>query len=744
MKKTNKIPKYKFGGGFDSKDKSNVGNFFKNYGLGIADTSLNALGVDAIGAGKGINYQGNSANKFNQVTNVTGAVAKAAAPIVANAVVPGSGQLISAGQQMTGGAYNQFGPQNEQGFNGYDSQGNPIYNEGDKSGQIGNIAGQVGSMAGGFMNGQKTKIPEAMYGGTIQYGAGGIQYANGGNGQINAEVEKEENSVAPNGQFTQFNGPSHAAGGIKTDIPQNSLIFSDKLKMPGTKKTFADLNKSNNTNKEDKILSSDKHGNISKHTAMLMSMAKNKNSETLFANQEAFKQAKVQAYAKRMGVTLPSTDNEQMEPQGMSEQSEGEFAMGGVKLPMYQFGGPPVPSIPTFNNRSQFDNYYKTQGWAPDPRNQSGRNLNYYDPKKYAYNKTSDTFSNVGGGVGTDSTANFGSLPSSEFAEFKPGSGVVGIVNKTPSTANWQTNQLLRGGGNKLTYADGTTQMVDPKVVKTTGFKYGGMNLPKFGNGVKFTPKMAQEGEGDDVIIPGNNGRNSGFDPNEVMGPDPYNTFNKPDLDKWSANRLNKLALDAGSSTPDTPPPSNKFDWNNLANNVATFAANNAGNIYNLSRYNKPEVETYERVKPSYLDPTQAIKDKEYQYRQGLGNLKTGAGGNAATLLGNTQALRAGTSADIGRVRREYDNANSQIGNQNAQFNSQIAMNEVIANAQNRARNRSGKGEAIGSMGSNVANQMRDVKGDSMDQKTLDMMTQYYNNPEFRKAMEKSGFKIKK
>lgn len=166
------------------------------------------------------------------------------------------------------------------------------------------------------------------YGGKMQYAMGGkIQYANGGTGEINAEVEDNENAIGPNGEFTQFSGPTHAEGGIETDMAPGTMIFSDKLKMPGSKKSFAALNKLYDTNKEDNVLSSEKSNNTLRLTAMLMRDAKLKQSLALFQEQEQFKQDKVAAYAKRMGVQIPSQDNEQM-PQGMPGQSQGEMAIG--------------------------------------------------------------------------------------------------------------------------------------------------------------------------------------------------------------------------------------------------------------------------------------------------------------------------------------------------------------------------------------------------------------------------------
>ena len=58
---------------------------------------------------------------------------------------------------------------------------------------------------------------------------GGMKYPNGGMQFANSEVEKQENSITPNGEFTQYNGPSHANGGIKTNLEPGEIIFSDKL-----------------------------------------------------------------------------------------------------------------------------------------------------------------------------------------------------------------------------------------------------------------------------------------------------------------------------------------------------------------------------------------------------------------------------------------------------------------------------------------------------------------------------------
>lgn len=177
-----------------------------------------------------------------------------------------------------------------------------------------------------------------------ELGGGIVQYSQGG--PINSEVEKQENTLNPDGSTTQFNGPSHEGGGIKTHLDPSTLIFSDRLKMNG--KTFAMLNKINNTVKEDKILDDPKANGVKRLTAELMKMAKNRASETLFEAQESLKQEKMDKYAKRIGL---STNN--------------KYPNGGM-------------------TPAEWNEMYKVKGWQIDPRQNtatgSGQYPAYYDP----------------------------------------------------------------------------------------------------------------------------------------------------------------------------------------------------------------------------------------------------------------------------------------------------------------------------------------------------------------------------
>lgn len=161
-----------------------------------------------------------------------------------------------------------------------------------------NIAAQRVDTTGYYAHGGQHGVPKGVY--------------NMG-GEANAELEGQEVFQTPNGQIAGVNGPSHNQGGVPVNIPNGTQILSDRLKLG--KKTFAQLGAKYKTNKEDKVLSDDKSTDMAKATAKLTSEIKQKKLTELFNTQEALKQSKVAAYAKKMGVTLP----------------QQEFRMGGMK-----------------------------------------------------------------------------------------------------------------------------------------------------------------------------------------------------------------------------------------------------------------------------------------------------------------------------------------------------------------------------------------------------------------------------
>ena len=518
---------------------------------------------------------------------------------------PNTGKLVNRGGAKAGAVIGSFfSPSKMIGMaaeGNWDITGNKYADNLEKE-ALDNINAQKAQDAAYNQQMQAQQQQQSQYNLMFQdYQSRNKQFAQGGMNMVpNAEVEKQENSVAPNGQFTQFNGPDHSNGGVKTQLAPGEMVFSDRLKLG--KKTFAQLNKSNNTNKEDKILEDSKSGNISTRTAALMKMAKLKSSEELFIILVQLKQSKVENYAKKMGVSLPLM----LLPNDQNQQ----YSYGGMNLPKYpdgvRFGG-------SEDRKTFLENKINNELSTP--------NYQYYDKTDYK------------------------NIPQSSYAP-----GVLGY----------------------------------------------------------------------------NNSLNS-----------PQNPYVKP-VDNTDYQKINQDSYDEDlkKGLEDSNVSSNSPSWKNVAGQVGMGLLQNAGNIYNLSRYNTPEIEKYERVKASYLDPTAAIRDAEQENRRAEVDIRNATSGNAGNYLSNRVALSTKNALNKDRVRQQYANTNAGIANQNSQVNADISMREIIANAQNRARTRSGKEEAISQIGSNVANQFLDNKKGKMDQNTLQLMMKYYDTPEFQKLMK--------
>ena len=108
-------------------------------------------------------------------------------------------------------------------------------------------------------------------------------------GMANVEVENLETIQTPDGLIDTAYGNTHAKGGIPMMLEEGSKVFSEKLKHPEKKKSFAKLAKKFETKKDFENLESPIADNINKFTADLNIQFKNKASDELFAEQENLK-----------------------------------------------------------------------------------------------------------------------------------------------------------------------------------------------------------------------------------------------------------------------------------------------------------------------------------------------------------------------------------------------------------------------------------------------------------------------
>jgi len=132
-----------------------------------------------------------------------------------------------------------------------------------------------------FKCGGKVKKPRIMRNGGAQ-----IDTVN-----PNVEVEGGETLLTPQGDNIAVEGPSHEQGGIPMNLEGGTQVFSDSLKVPGTKKTFSDINKKliKKIDQYTKDLESSNSTGITRKTAERMLSKLKGEQQDLFVTQERLK-----------------------------------------------------------------------------------------------------------------------------------------------------------------------------------------------------------------------------------------------------------------------------------------------------------------------------------------------------------------------------------------------------------------------------------------------------------------------
>ena len=197
--------------------------------------------------------------------------------------------------------------------------------------------------------------------------------ADGGN-NMNPNVLTENNEVAqlPNGAIDTMHGETHAGpnGGIPMNLPTGTRIFSEKLKDPDTKKSYAKMAKKFETAKEQKILDDVNSDKMAKETAKMQMDKKNQESDILFRRMETnklsglhgedVKQQTQQDYMPEMqagnGAYIPSLE---IMSQFEHERGNGGWIPSLETMAMFEHNkanGGYIPSLETIALHERFEN----------------------------------------------------------------------------------------------------------------------------------------------------------------------------------------------------------------------------------------------------------------------------------------------------------------------------------------------------------------------------------------------------
>ena len=110
------------------------------------------------------------------------------------------------------------------------------------------------------------------------------RYSSGG--ENNVEIEGGEFIQLPNFETEMASGPSHSNGGIPTNLPDQTRVYSNSLKPEGSKKTFAQMAKNYDITPYKKTLENPFAKQVDKDTASIMMQRNQKILDDLFRDQQ--------------------------------------------------------------------------------------------------------------------------------------------------------------------------------------------------------------------------------------------------------------------------------------------------------------------------------------------------------------------------------------------------------------------------------------------------------------------------
>lgn len=511
------------------------------------------------------------------------------------------------------------------------------------------------------------------------YGRGEKIFPMGGNFQEggNAQLERQENTLNPDGSTTQFNLPSHEGQSPQegTVLDPGTLIFSDRLKPRGSKLTFAELNKSNNTDKEDKIL--EKGNRLAKLTAQLMKDAKNKQSLKLFEAQEILKQSKISNYTKKLGGKMG------MHPDGGLIPDTNYFGKDVQGFPIDKTGRRLSTEEQLGFNRPGY-----TYGAAKD---------RFYTENNSAFK--AQPLSNAGGNITMGTT-----LPEFSYTAGQVDATGRPIPYNEAFNSYLATNYKQKNGGMIPKYwHGGPHDENETSYYNDQGISQKQMYRMNMLSGIDNTPS--------------NWGSYSNME-NSTMDNTPEFELSRPD----GPNTNN-----FGNNTPKQS--GQGMNWKDAAYQAGMWGANNLGELsYLLGEGKKYDTQKEYTYSPSLLDPTASLRDADNIARVARYDLADKSSGHSGNYLSNRSALATAMALNKDKIRREYANANAGISNSGQQYNIQNKYMVDDINARNKGKALSNYYKSIESMGSNTAQGMKDNKASKMDQKTLDMMSDMFSN----------------
>jgi hypothetical protein len=200
------------------------------------------------------------------------------------------------------------------------------------------------------------------------------RYSSGGDN--NVEIEGGEFIQLPNFQTEMATGPSHENGGIPTNLPDQTRVYSNSLKPEGSKKTFAQIAKNYDITSYKKTVENPFAKQVDRDTATIMMQRNQRILDDLFRDQQYLNgdsngelEAKNGASINNAGFkALPENVQEKI----LAEMQYGGFAKREAASLEMKNGGTPAKKNPQPSTDSlppQIRSYAK---WDPTFQKKDG------------------------------------------------------------------------------------------------------------------------------------------------------------------------------------------------------------------------------------------------------------------------------------------------------------------------------------------------------------------------------------
>ena len=586
--------------------------------------------------------------------------------------------------------------------------------------------GLMASGAGEIASNELAENPEQAAAMRQTAGLAGTVGGLGAQGAFNSQM-------AQGGELTQYNGggthEENPRGGI--DVGPNAqvedketrwedYIFSDRIKIPGKKYTFAEASK--------KIANKYKRENDS-----FEKKAKEKEMKGLMAMHESEKekmQATQQAeFQKAFGGELegdPVLEN--------GNNIEGEK----TQYPPEMFANITTPDqvLTLMKGQRLTSGQTPTADQALKMMNDIPVDKSYFDAvKKY----TGMEFVNTEGGnwsyQGTPiTTPKAPVLSDKSFTpEFKyEGNNlyqkrqgrITGEEHWQPSNPNMASMYAKKYGISEMPRSDLQKQIEETPEAFIPNLKqkaYGGKIQAQWGLDLNSFEAINQA-QNPDIGALASGASQQGF----MRTPNEGEFYNYPNSQPTVDNGVeaSNIALEQYSQSPNVNNNSNqegsKVDWGK----IGMFAAQNAGNIYNIGKgLQGAEQVDLGQINPQKYDYSKALKNAEDKYasaaniaRESIRKGSTSSGQSLSNMIAANTSLTQGQERATRDIMQQQDNQNTGLANQAEQYNLGLRNQESQMNSQNEAMKDQFLAQGISGIGSNIAQFSRDNRADKMQQ----------------------------